>query len=303
MTIRLLSFLFKIGHIFTLIPSSIESKQITWFRKLYYLLIFAVLTAGAISNLVLKKFHRSSVLMKTVVTTAEDFSVIAFHFQTTIVLNLWTAESWKNLLKSLKVSEYLIKTKKTKDDRREYLVFIGFNLLYGITWGHITYVSCSIPVKQCIQTEAWNLAQRYILLLYTFLLCVIANMIRIRYKGLRLRICSFLKKKSPVCDKNFLDFLDWVESTMNLLKNTVQIYNSLFGGSIFWIISFTTFHILNYTYNLLYNSSLYNLSHLIFFTMFIFHWNFVSLVRLPCSILTFPSSSWSHLCCSCCVIL
>jgi hypothetical protein len=86
-----------------------------------------------------------------------------------------------------------------------------------------------------------------------------------RYKGLRFRFCSFLKKKSPVYDKNFLDFLDWVESAMSLLKNTVQIYNSLFGGSIFWIISFTTFHILNYTYNLLYNSFLSNLSHVNFF--------------------------------------
>jgi hypothetical protein len=142
-----------------------------------------------------------------------------------------------------------------------------------------------------------------ILLLYTFLLCVIANMLRMRYKSLWLRICNFLKKKSPVCDKNFLDFLDWVESTMNLLKNSVQICNSLFGGSICWIISFRTFHILNYTYNLLYNSSLNNSNHVIFFTMYIFHWNFVSLVRLPCSILTFLSSRWSHLCCSCCVIL
>jgi hypothetical protein len=174
MTIQFLSFLFKIGHIFTLTPSSIEPKQTTWVRKLYNLLIFAILTTEAISNLILKKFHRSSVLMKTIVTTAEDFSVIAFHFQTTIVLNLWTAESWKNLLESLKVSEYLIKTKKTNDDRREYLVFTGFNLLYGITWGYITYVSCSIRVKQCIQTQAWNLAQRYILLLHTFLLCVLS---------------------------------------------------------------------------------------------------------------------------------
>jgi uncharacterized membrane protein len=144
---------------------------------------------------------------------------------------------------------------------------------YGISRGYIIYVRCSIRVEQCIQTQPWNFAQRYILLLYTFLLCVIANMIRMRYKGLRLRFCSFLKKKSPVYDKNFLDFLDWVESAMSLLKNTVQIYNSLFGGSIFWIISFTTFHILNYTYNLLYNSFLSNLSHVIFFTMFVFHWN------------------------------
>jgi hypothetical protein len=303
MTIKFLSFLFKIGHIFTLTPSSIEPKQTTWARKLYNVLIFAVLTAGAISILIVQKFHRSSVLIKTIVTTALDISVIAFHFQTTIVLNLWSAESWKNLLEGLKVSEYLIKTKKKKDNRKGYLVFVGFNLLYGISRGYIIYVRCSIRVEQCIQTQAWNLAQKYILLLYTFLLCVIANMIRMRYKGLRLRICSFLKKKSPVCDKNFLDFLDWVESTMNLLKNTVQIYNSLFGGSIFWIISFTTFHILNYTYNLLYNSSLYNLSHVIFFTMFIFQWNFVSRVRLPCSILTFLSSRWSPLCCSCCVIL
>jgi hypothetical protein len=280
MTIQFLSFLFKIGHIFTLTPSSIEPQQTTWVRKLYNLLIFAVLTTEAISNLILKKFHRSSVLMKTIVTTAEDFSVIAFHFQTTIVLNLWTESE------SLKVSEYLIKTKKTNDDRREYLVFIGFNLLYGITWGYIAYVSCSIRVKQCIQTQAWNLAQRYILLLHTFLLCVIANMIRMRYKGLGLRICSFLKKKSPVCDRNFLDFLDGVESTMNLLKNTVQIYNSLFGGSIFWINSFTTLHILNYTYILLYSSSLNNLSHVILFSMSVFHWNFVSLVRFPCSFLT-----------------
>jgi hypothetical protein len=107
-----------------------------------------------------------------------------------------------------------------------------------------------------------------ILLLYTFLLCVIDNMLRMRYKALWLRIYNFLKKKSPVCDKNFLDFLDWVESTMNLLKNTVQICNSLFGGSICWIISFTTFHILNYTYNLLYNSSLYNSSHVIFYDVY-----------------------------------
>jgi hypothetical protein len=112
-----------------------------------------------------------------------------------------------------------------------------------------------------------NLAEKVMYLDHcnTFLLCVMANMLRMRYKGLRLRICNFLKKKSSVCDKNFLDFLDWVESAMNLPKNTVQIYNRLFGGSIFWIISFRTFHILNYTYNLLYHSFLYNFSHVIFF--------------------------------------
>jgi hypothetical protein len=233
MTIKFLSFLFKISHTLTLTPSSIEPKQTTWTRKLYNVLIFAVLTTGATSILILKKFHRSSVLMKTIVTAALDISVMTFHFQTTIVLNLWSAKSWKNLLEGLKVSEYLIKTKKTKDNTKGYLVFVGFNLLYGISRGYVLYVRCSIRVEQCIQTQPWNFARRYILLLHTFLLCVIVNMIRMRYKGLRLRICSFVKKKSSVCDKNFLDFLDWVESAMNLLKNTIQIYNSLFGGSIF----------------------------------------------------------------------
>jgi magnesium-transporting ATPase (P-type) len=88
MTIKFLGFLFKIGHIFTLTPSSIEPKQTTWARKLYYVLIFAVLTAGAISILIVQKFHRSSVLIKTIVTTALDISVIAFHFQTTICVEL-----------------------------------------------------------------------------------------------------------------------------------------------------------------------------------------------------------------------
>jgi hypothetical protein len=126
------------------------------------------------------------------------------------------------------------------------------------------YIRCSLRVEQCIQTQP-------VLLLNTFLLDVIANMIRMRYKGLRLSICSFLKK-SPVCDKNFLVFLDLVESAINLLKNTstIQIYNSLFGGTIFWIISFTTFHILNYTYNLLYNSSIHNSGHVILFSMSVF---------------------------------
>ncbi|KAJ3622090.1 hypothetical protein MTP99_002619 [Tenebrio molitor] len=164
------------------------------------------------------------------------------------MLNLWNVESWKNLLESLKVSEYLIKTDKRKDNRKEYLVFGAVTLLHAITRGYAAYVRCSLQVEG---------------FLYRFLLCVMANMLRMRCKGLRLRICNFLKEKSPVCDKNFLDFLDWVESAMNLLKNTVQIYNRLFGGSIFWIISFRTFHILNYTYNLLYNSFLYNLSHLV----------------------------------------
>jgi hypothetical protein len=95
------------------------------------------------------------------VTTARDFSVIASHFQTTIMLNLWNVESWKNLLESLKVSEYLIKTDKRKDNRKEYLVFGAVTLLHAITRGYAAYVRCSLQVEGCIQTQAWNFAQRF----------------------------------------------------------------------------------------------------------------------------------------------
>jgi hypothetical protein len=70
--------------------------------------------------------------MKIIVTTALDISVIAFHFQTTTMSNLWNVDSWKNLLESLKVNEYLIKTDKRKDNRKEYLVFAAVTLLHGI---------------------------------------------------------------------------------------------------------------------------------------------------------------------------
>ncbi|KAJ3619932.1 hypothetical protein MTP99_003937 [Tenebrio molitor] len=91
--------------------------------------------------------------------------------------------------------------------------------------------------------------QDYMLYSYNTILYVIARMIFIKYKLIHKFLRQVLYRKDD-CEMNYYLKLKQIETHLYLLKDTVDIFNDIFGWPIFFIILYTTLHILNYFDNI-----------------------------------------------------
>ncbi|KAJ3653009.1 hypothetical protein Zmor_018929 [Zophobas morio] len=108
MSFRLLSFLFKIGHVFGLTPSSLHVPKISLFKKFYYLLIFVILMYGVSSKRIinLQTKSREMILLYIISTTAFVGQNSAF-----LLRSLIKRKSWINFLRNLELTARLTRVR------------------------------------------------------------------------------------------------------------------------------------------------------------------------------------------------
>ena len=243
MSFRLLSVLFKFGHIFCATPPSLQVPKITWKRKLYNVTIFSIFVYAVLARAARFNFHFvNHTRVKTIISLSTDFCHCAQTFSVMIVLNLGKQKSWSNLLKNLKYTAKLTRVGGQRKSKLPFWVsFVVMVVVHCAISGYAMYILAKRR-PDYIRDFVDHHFQIFLDSFNKFLCCVIVNMIRTRYRNLKrgLQECS---RKGLMS----LSVLRKFQYTGRALNRTVKIYNDLFGWTFLFIIAFTLIEVLNVT--------------------------------------------------------
>ena len=241
MSFRLLSILFKAGHVFGITPWSLHVPKISLLKKFYFLVIFVILEYGFIARELthLRSNSRQLILLYYIINN------VAFIGQNSAFLSrsLMKRKSWISFLRNLKTTAKLtcVRT-RTKSKKSFFFVFVFVSILHLIT------PILSLQTLTQLRSNVWR--EFYTEFFHTifnfhnqFLSCVLVNMIRTRYKNLRKMVRVQFERRRKIR----LDVLKKIQYTVRSLKLTVDDYNDLFGLTNLFSVSITLASILNVT--------------------------------------------------------
>ena len=244
MSVRLLSLIFKFGHLFGITPSSIHVPKISQLKKFYYLLIFVFIMYGLIAR---EAFHLQSNSRPIVFLYV--INNIGFIGQNLSLLlrGLTKRKSWISFLRNLETTGKLTNVQTRATAKSSF--YCGY-LFVSIL--HLLALSLLFYVYSKIRSNVWReFYPEYLRALISnqneFLSCVLVNMIRTRYKNLRKMVqVHFVRRR-----KIQLEALKKIQHTVRSLKVTVDGYNDLFGWSNLFTICSSLACLLNLTQDVL----------------------------------------------------
>nr|XP_015835102.1 PREDICTED: uncharacterized protein LOC103312576 isoform X2 [Tribolium castaneum] len=242
MSAKLLTFLLNGGTYLAIVPPL--NKQNNYKYKFYVYAMSAFISGSVIATLFFKDFYADFVLIKKAVCIVEDIFLLSLNLHILNIFGLRRREQWSALIECFKATENLVLVELNKRKVPYYLGFVIANIVhFSIAVYEYFFWTQSIGLS-FIKKYFNRYLQMYLNFYCIFLLCVVTNMILLRYKGfkatLRTQTHTHLNKNS------LLNLISKVEKTMYSLKKIVDLYNTMFGWTLFLIISLTTIQILNY---------------------------------------------------------
>ncbi|XP_044255389.1 uncharacterized protein LOC123005621 [Tribolium madens] len=250
MSTKLLTLLLNGGTYLAIIPPL--KKQNLCVYKFYVFAMSAFIITGVIITSYIQNFYSDFVLIKQVVWLVEDTFLISLNLYVVNILGLRKRKQWKDLIECLKATENLIFVKLNKRKFPYYLEFIIANLVhFSLATYEYIFWARSVGIL-FLKQHFIRYLQMYLNFYCIFLLCVVTNMILARYKGLKAIIMTQCKSHTHLNNNSVLNFTSKIEKNMFFLKKTVDVYNTMFGWTLFLIISLTTVQILNYIDHIIY---------------------------------------------------
>ena len=238
MGFQLLSFVFRVGGLIAASPPSINLSPLTWKRKMYNTMLFALFVYRIVSLMRARGFFLTHERINLIEHNLNYWCICAQNFYIILVLNLYKHNNWVRLIENLKTSGELLQIPNNNKPKL-FINFLITNLLHLTLNGGTLYIFSSART---------NYLQEYFVIHFHVYLdffnkclsCVILQMITTRYKHLR-RIILANTKRNQIRTS----FLKKVEYSVRFLKNTVDSYNDLFGWSVFFNIAFTILQMIN----------------------------------------------------------
>ena len=245
MSFRLLSFMFKIGHICGITPSSLNVPKISKLKKFYYLLIFLLITYGLIAR---EAVHLRSITKQIGLLYIVNNISFVGQILTFLLRSFVERKSWISFLENLEITAKLTRV-RTRTTAKNFFC-CGF-LFVSIV--HLLVLTLVLFVYVQVNSDAWReFYPEYLGSLIStqneLLSCVLVNMIRIRYKNLRKMVQVHFERRHKI----HLEALKRIQYTVRSLKVTVDGYNDLFGWSNLFNICFSLACLLNLTKSLLF---------------------------------------------------
>jgi gustatory receptor len=157
-------------------------------------------------------------------------------------VTFWKRRQWKELVENLKVIA-------EAEIWSSVVVFIGLQFFGVLILTFALYTKIDMYGFEYMTRYNVDYLQEYMLYLYNTILYVIAKIIFIKYKLIHKFLQQVLNRKDD-CEMNYYLKLKQIETHLYLLKDTVDIFNDIFGWPIFFIILYTTLHILNHFDNI-----------------------------------------------------
>jgi hypothetical protein len=272
MSYKQLSLVLKIGCFIghTPSPTQIEKRTRRW--RIYQIVLFALLTFGLVKSLSNKRFYTNFNYIKMVIGLLSDLSIYSISFYSMVVMNISKKRSWERLLNSLNSTSHLIQSNQNSTGPSNFII-IFLSVLHLATSSCVLYILCKNNNGLYLSRNFITNVQVYLKSFHKLLFYVTANMILSRYRSLRNLLLDHVKATNKRTLQ--LVFIKRVEYTMRLLKETVDIYNSMFAWPNFFVISASVLMVLNFIDYILFRNNLINLYETVFISFIFLSWNLV----------------------------
>ncbi|XP_044260339.1 uncharacterized protein LOC123008550 [Tribolium madens] len=229
----------KVGNILAIMP------QNNAIGKFYTVLVFLLLFSGAIYSTIARNYNYF--FMKNVFLYSSDAIYICLNFYVTIFYTFWKKTQWKVFWEKFDMSYKLTQTYDIRG--YTYTIFVISHVIFFAVGVYNMYVWYGIEGITMITKFGMRRIENYIHFFYSLFLTIILEMLLTRYKKLNAILNSYLTQK--------LHFYDSTIRKMSYivchLKETVNIFNDLYGWPLFFIIYQTLLQFLIYLYFMITN--------------------------------------------------
>jgi gustatory receptor len=236
--------IFKFGKFLSLTPTYAH-PQITLFLKLYALLVALSITAALATTMTKRNFY----YMKSAVGGLLDANLLAFNYSTVAVI-FCKCEQWHRLVFNLKI---VVANLKPTTISHRICIFLVVQLVGVVIIVASLQTWLELLGREFLQKHHVQYFQLYLLFTYNTFLCVIASLILAMYRRLSLN----LSHVNTTTFKDLQRTVKTLDNFLHFLKDTVDIFNDIFGWPIALSVSYTTLHIINDCYSIFLRSSFY----------------------------------------------
>ncbi|KAJ3647511.1 hypothetical protein Zmor_019385 [Zophobas morio] len=244
MSFKLLKMVFKVGNILAITPSYDSAKTESSFDKIYNYCMMAVITGGlAISVRYRVPDYSNFPFMKAVVQVLLDSSLYVLNMYS-ILAALRKKPQWYKLLKNLKT----VQTTLTNENLH-CSSFVVLNAIFCTYQVYMTWVVTYHIGSNFYKQFAIEYLQFYHHFVVNYLLFAFLKMLLERYQSVCKNLTNHLqlvKKLEKNGQKYTLLQLKKIKYDVCLLKESVDIVNSIFGWPILLIVAFTSLQMLVY---------------------------------------------------------
>jgi gustatory receptor len=252
MSFKLFELMLKIGTLLAITPTSPsvnESETIR--RKLYALLVVATLAAGVVFSSTALNFYRDSFGLLRLILYQNDLILSVLSFYVITSYTFWKRRQWTEFVRRLEASAKMVQMDKTGESTILHYVFLV--LSHAVFFAVITYKMYSWYQIHGYGVVKWynvRVVEEYICFFYVILLATLVNTFREMYKRLNRNLALWLAREGElgavVRKTGFV---------CCFLKETVNVFNDLFGWPIFFLVGHVTHQILLYAFFAIWNKT------------------------------------------------
>jgi hypothetical protein len=227
MSFRLLKYLFKVGKFLAITPSSLTIAKATLKEKIYGSSMIGLYTVALVVSLIYRVPQYSRYIhIKLTIHVILDIMLYTFCVQA-IMVALLKRHLWYKLIRNLKI------TRDNKFPEKNY--FPAFILWNAFFWAINIYLTCIfgklIGVEFFKQYSVDSL-QVYVQFITNYLTYAVLKMLELRYKSVRYMLGCLVRLAKKLEANSVNTSLRRVKRNFLLLRETVDIFNDVFGWSI-----------------------------------------------------------------------
>jgi gustatory receptor len=236
MSLQRLQVICNVGKCFALFPSTSDVKPVTQCQKIFAIMLSSMATIWMIICISNKNFYTYYIHIKMIVCLLTDITLLSIYVTGVIDVTFRKRDQWSKLMKNLKI---IYNSRKMK----YFTSFLMAQGIYFITMGVTTFSFYEIQGVRYFREFSCSMALIYTKYLQKLFLYVILKMIAETYRSLGQQLRSLMVKSNT---QHVSMVLRRIKYFAEVLKDTVNIFNGIFGWPITLILTFTILHLLNY---------------------------------------------------------
>lgn len=261
MNIQLLELLVKIGKYVSISPSSTREKRERLSKKLYTLGLIVLFTlATLLATIEKKKFYMKLIHLKMVLNSLIDLNLYILQIYIFCLSTIYKKTEWFQLIRNLKTISPLasfhhrIPANKTTKFNYWVLIFLISNLIYVLIATYAFWLWCrTLGFRDNSTQYLVHYVMNYLTnCFYSFFLCNLLWIILDGYRNIhfglnkQVKHVQKLNKNYNIPNVNFMLFLNKIEIQIITMKETVELFNDIFGWPMFLKIVYSSLQLLNF---------------------------------------------------------
>jgi hypothetical protein len=240
MCLQQMQILFNVGKLFALSPSTVDVKSITHLQKIWAMLMLSTLTIWMFNCISYKNFYTPYIHIKMIICLLTDIALLSIYVTAVTDVTFRKRDHWFKLMKNLKLIHLCDNSVRSM---KNYTTFLVGNGIYIVVMGFTTFSWYELQGVRYFREFSCTMILMYAKYLQKLILYVILKMIAGKYHSLSQQLRSLTAKSKT---QRIVVVLRRIKYFIEVLKDTVNIFNGMFGWLITLILTFTFLHLLNY---------------------------------------------------------